>query len=164
MQKDWNMNGTIGWSSMALGEATGLVMGMWSFAGPVTVPVRRATLFPVYHTTTWQQLIAGSNEAKGSSGILKQKEGDQAGGLCYGYHGCNFITCFPGRMWMLIGSAQVILKLEVASAVSKITKGAECRYRIRRPDNPLPTPTCRLIQVHSLIFNWDDVPAVARLT
>ena len=38
MQQDWNMNRTIGWSSMALGAATGLVMGMWSFAGPVPVP------------------------------------------------------------------------------------------------------------------------------
>ena len=35
MQQDWNMNRTIGWSSMALGAATGLVRGMWSFAGPV---------------------------------------------------------------------------------------------------------------------------------
>ena len=32
------MNRTIGLSSMALGAATGLVMGMWSFAGPVPVP------------------------------------------------------------------------------------------------------------------------------
>ena len=38
MQQDWNMNRTIGWSSMALGVATGLVMGMWSFDGPVPVP------------------------------------------------------------------------------------------------------------------------------
>ena len=38
MQQDWNMNRTIGWSSMALGAATGLVMGMWACAGPVPVP------------------------------------------------------------------------------------------------------------------------------
>ena len=39
MQQDWNINRAIGWSSMALGVATGLVMGMWSFAGPVPVRV-----------------------------------------------------------------------------------------------------------------------------
>ena len=38
MQQDWNINRAIGWSSMALGAATGLVMGMWSFDGPVPVP------------------------------------------------------------------------------------------------------------------------------
>ena len=39
MQQDWNINRAIGWSSMALGVATGLVMGMWSFAGPVPSPL-----------------------------------------------------------------------------------------------------------------------------
>ena len=39
MQQDWNINRAIGWSSMALGVATGLVMGLWSFAGPVPSPL-----------------------------------------------------------------------------------------------------------------------------
>ena len=38
MEQDWNINRTIGWTTMALGVATGLVMGLWSFAGPVPVP------------------------------------------------------------------------------------------------------------------------------
>ncbi len=28
----------IGWTSLAVGAATGLIMGLWSFAGPVPVP------------------------------------------------------------------------------------------------------------------------------
>ena len=39
MQQEWNINRAIGWSSMALGVATGLVMGLWSFAGPVPSPL-----------------------------------------------------------------------------------------------------------------------------
>ena len=38
MQEEWNINRAIGWSSMALGVATGLVMGLWSFDGPVLPP------------------------------------------------------------------------------------------------------------------------------
>jgi len=32
------MNRTIGWISLAVGVATGLVMGLWSFDGPMTTP------------------------------------------------------------------------------------------------------------------------------
>ncbi|HEX5071119.1 MAG TPA: hypothetical protein VFV78_12960 [Vicinamibacterales bacterium] len=32
------MNRTIGWASLAVGIATGLIMGLWSFDGPVHVP------------------------------------------------------------------------------------------------------------------------------
>lgn len=32
------MNRTVGWISLAVGVATGLVMGLWSFDGPVTPP------------------------------------------------------------------------------------------------------------------------------
>jgi hypothetical protein len=32
------MNRTVGWMSMAVGIATGLVMGMWSFDGPMPTP------------------------------------------------------------------------------------------------------------------------------
>ena len=32
------MNRTVGWTSLAVGIATGLVMGLWSFDGPVSVP------------------------------------------------------------------------------------------------------------------------------
>jgi len=32
------MNRSIGWTSMAVGVATGLVMGLWSFDGPLPVP------------------------------------------------------------------------------------------------------------------------------
>ena len=32
------MNRTIGWCSLAAGVATGLVMGLWSFDGPMTTP------------------------------------------------------------------------------------------------------------------------------
>jgi hypothetical protein len=32
------MNRTIGWISLAVGVATGLVMGLWSFEGPMTTP------------------------------------------------------------------------------------------------------------------------------
>jgi hypothetical protein len=35
---DADMNRTIGWASLAVGIATGLVMGLWSFDGPVPVP------------------------------------------------------------------------------------------------------------------------------
>ena len=31
-------NRLIGWTSLALGAGTGLVMGLWSFDGPLTVP------------------------------------------------------------------------------------------------------------------------------
>ena len=31
-------NRTVGWSSLALGAITGLILGLWSFDGPVTVP------------------------------------------------------------------------------------------------------------------------------
>jgi len=34
----WKWNRFIGWGSAAVGAATGLVMGLWSFDGPVTVP------------------------------------------------------------------------------------------------------------------------------
>jgi hypothetical protein len=32
------MNRTIGWFSLAMGVATGLVMGLWSFDGPMATP------------------------------------------------------------------------------------------------------------------------------
>jgi hypothetical protein len=32
------MNRTVGWASLAMGIATGLVMGLWSFDGPLTPP------------------------------------------------------------------------------------------------------------------------------
>ena len=32
------MNRTVGWGSLAVGIATGLVLGLWSFDGPVPVP------------------------------------------------------------------------------------------------------------------------------
>ncbi|HXW06408.1 MAG TPA: hypothetical protein VD833_14315 [Vicinamibacterales bacterium] len=32
------MNRSVGWASMAVGVATGLVMGLWSFDGPLPVP------------------------------------------------------------------------------------------------------------------------------
>jgi hypothetical protein len=32
------MNRTVGWISLVVGIATGLVMGLWSFDGPVAVP------------------------------------------------------------------------------------------------------------------------------
>ena len=32
------MNRRIGWTSLVIGIATGLVMGLWSFDGPVAVP------------------------------------------------------------------------------------------------------------------------------
>jgi hypothetical protein len=32
------MNRAVGWGSLAVGVATGLVMGLWSFEGPVPVP------------------------------------------------------------------------------------------------------------------------------
>jgi hypothetical protein len=34
----WKWNRLIGWSSAALGAATGLILGLWSFDGPVAVP------------------------------------------------------------------------------------------------------------------------------
>ena len=34
--RDWNS--TVGWASLTVGVGTGLVMGLWSFDGPVGVP------------------------------------------------------------------------------------------------------------------------------
>ena len=34
----WKWNRFIGWTSAAVGAATGLIMGLWSFDGPVAVP------------------------------------------------------------------------------------------------------------------------------
>lgn len=34
--RDWNRR--VGWASLAVGVTTGLVMGLWSFDGPVAVP------------------------------------------------------------------------------------------------------------------------------
>jgi len=34
--RDWNR--TAGWASLALGVGTGLVLGLWSFDGPLSVP------------------------------------------------------------------------------------------------------------------------------
>jgi hypothetical protein len=34
----WKWNRFIGWTSAAVGASTGLIMGLWSFDGPVTVP------------------------------------------------------------------------------------------------------------------------------
>ncbi|MDA1276878.1 MAG: hypothetical protein O2960_22915 [Verrucomicrobia bacterium] len=36
--KVWSKNRLVGWASMAVGAATGLILGLWSFAGPVPVP------------------------------------------------------------------------------------------------------------------------------
>lgn len=35
---DWKLNRTIGWVSLVLGAISGLVLGLWSFGGPVEVP------------------------------------------------------------------------------------------------------------------------------
>jgi hypothetical protein len=35
---DCSRNRTVGWISLALGAATGLLLGLWSFDGPVSVP------------------------------------------------------------------------------------------------------------------------------
>lgn len=36
VSRDWNRR--VGWTSLAVGVATGLAMGLWSFDGPVGVP------------------------------------------------------------------------------------------------------------------------------
>ena len=33
-----DINRAVGWTSLALGAATGLVIGLWSFGGPIAVP------------------------------------------------------------------------------------------------------------------------------
>jgi len=37
-QQPWKWNRLIGWTSTAVGAATGLILGLWSFDGPVAVP------------------------------------------------------------------------------------------------------------------------------
>lgn len=34
----WSKNRLVGWTSLAVGAATGLILGLWSFVGPVPVP------------------------------------------------------------------------------------------------------------------------------
>jgi amino acid transporter len=36
--RDFGTNRVVGWSSLAVGVGTGLMMGFWSFDGPVAVP------------------------------------------------------------------------------------------------------------------------------
>lgn len=38
MKADFNINRKVGWVSLVVGAVTGLIMGLWSFDGPVSVP------------------------------------------------------------------------------------------------------------------------------
>jgi hypothetical protein len=38
MEREGVWNGRIGWLSMAVGVGTGIILGMWSFDGPMSVP------------------------------------------------------------------------------------------------------------------------------
>ncbi|MBM4001411.1 MAG: hypothetical protein FJ297_18070 [Planctomycetes bacterium] len=39
-EPNWRANVRIAWSAMVVGIATGMIMGLWSFAGPLPVPQR----------------------------------------------------------------------------------------------------------------------------
>ncbi len=36
--RDWKLNRTVAWVSLVFGAISGLVLGLWSFGGPVEVP------------------------------------------------------------------------------------------------------------------------------
>ncbi len=36
--RDWKLNRTVAWVSLVLGAISGLVIGLWSFGGPLEVP------------------------------------------------------------------------------------------------------------------------------
>jgi hypothetical protein len=38
MRNDYSINRSIGWISLAVGAASGLTLGLWSFDGPLAVP------------------------------------------------------------------------------------------------------------------------------